>query len=263
MLKKMFSIISIQAFIFLIFAQTPEEIMKKVWELDRGTGAVAQMTMKLISESGQERIRSIKSYWNDYNDHLKTIRIFTAPADVKGTALLIYDFDSPSMDDDQWLYLPSLKKVKRIPSANKKESFMGSDFNYSDMTLFNLEDYTFELTGEADVEGNKTWVIRSIPKNEKVAEETGYSKAVRFIRKDNFVPVRAVLWVNNQKVVKYLEVTKLELIGTVWVRREMIMTSKLDKRILHQTKLIYDSIEFNQKLDENIFNKSSLESDLQ
>jgi hypothetical protein len=109
-------------------------IMKKVDARDEGNTLEQDMMMVLIDKNGKERTRDLKSYAKDFGEDNHRTMFFKSPADVKNTAFLTYDYDDGAKDDDQWLYLPALKKVKRIPSTDKSSSFMGSDFSYFDMT---------------------------------------------------------------------------------------------------------------------------------
>ena len=96
---------------------------------------------------------------------------FLSPADVKNTAFLSYDYDSADRDDDQWLYLPALKKHKRIAGGDKSGSFMGSDFSYSDISKPALDRYTYTRMGESEVDGVPVWQVEAIP-NKKEKKET-------------------------------------------------------------------------------------------
>jgi hypothetical protein len=109
-------------------------IMEKLDARDDGKTIEQDMLMVLIDKNGKKRVRDMKSYGKDFGVDEYQIMFFKSPSDVKNTAFLTYDYDDASKDDDQWLYLPALKKVKRIPSADKSGSFMGSDFSYYDMT---------------------------------------------------------------------------------------------------------------------------------
>ncbi|MHC4966967.1 MAG: outer membrane lipoprotein-sorting protein, partial [Planctomycetota bacterium] len=160
---------------------------------------------------------------------------FLSPADVKDTGFLTYDYDDDAKDDDQWLYLPALKKTKRIASTDKSGSFMGSDFSYADMTDRKLDYYDYTLMQETDVDGVPVWQVESIPNNEKEIDETGYTKSVVFVRQDNYVVIRAVNWVKKGKRLKYFDVKKLEQIDGIWVATEMHMTTKKGKTTLHKT----------------------------
>ena len=183
-------------FASLLFADDPKarEIMQKVEDREDGDNSTSDMEMILIDKNKKKRIRKIKTFTKDKGEDIFRLMFFQYPPDVKDTGFLTYDYENPDKDDDQWLYLPALRKTKRIASSDKSSSFMGSDLNYSDMTKRNLEDYDFTLMKEMDVRGEKTWLIESVPRSEEVIEETGYKKSLLFIRQDNYVVIRAVHW---------------------------------------------------------------------
>jgi hypothetical protein len=175
---------------------------------------------------------------------------------------LTWDYDDPDKDDDQWLYLPALRKTKRIASSDKDGSFMGSDLNYSDMTDRNLDDYDFTLKKEMEVNGVKTWLIESIPRSKKVIKETGYKKSLLFVRQDNYFVIRGVNWVRTSGYLKYMDVKKLELIDNIWVATEMHVTKKKGKNFAHKTILKLNNVKFNQDLDYDMFTVRRMEKGL-
>ena len=183
---------------------------------------------------------------------------FKSPADVKNTAFLTYDYEDTKRDDDQWLYLPALKKVKRIPSSSKSSSFMGSDFSYFDMTDRDLNDYTYKYIKDVIVRGKDAWMISATPTNKEVIKESGYTKTIAIIRKDNYVLVRAINILKNGKK-KFLDVKKMHLDNDIWVFDEMTMTTKKGKRVLHKTILKFKDIELNVNIDDKIFTTRRLE----
>jgi hypothetical protein len=184
---------------------------------------------------------------------------FLEPADVKDTAFLTYDYDDAEKDDDQWLYLPALRKTKRIASSDKTNAFMGSDFSYADMTKRELENYDFRLLKEVRVGDAETWLIESVPRSKRIIEQYGYTKSVSFVRKDNFVVIRGVNWVRDGNRLKYMDIRKLELIDGIWVPTEIHMTTKKDKMTLHKTILKFENVKFKQGLDEGLFTVRQLE----
>jgi len=236
-------------------------IMVKVDARDDGKTIEQNMLMVLIDKKGQKRKRDIKSYSKDFGADSYRIMFFKSPADVKNTSFLTYDYDKSSRDDDQWLYLPALKKVKRIPSADKSGSFMGSDFSYFDMTDRDLEDYNFKLLKETKVRGHAAWMIESSPRNKKVIKESGYSKTVTIVRKDNFVVVRAINYMTNGKK-KYLDLKKIHKQSGIWVVDEMSMTTKKGKALLHKTVLKFKNIKVNKALNDDLFTTRRLSKGL-
>ena len=246
---------------------TARQIMDKVDARDDGDNRTSEMQMLMIDKNGDKRVRKIKTFDKDkINDQgeedRRRIMFFLAPADVKDTGFLTYDYDANEKDDDQWLFLPALKKTKRIASTDKSGSFMGSDFNYSDMTRRNLDAYTFKILKEAEVRGAKAWVVEVLPKTREEAAETGYKKSVLFVRQDNFVAVRAVHWTDTGNKLKYLDVTGLELIDGVWTTTAMSMTTKKNKITEHKTELTFSDIRYNEDLAESLFTLRRLEKGL-
>lgn len=246
-------------------ALTAQQIMQKVYDRDDGNHAVMEMEMVLSDKQGEQRTRTLKSFRRDAGANGKdteSIMFFLSPADVKDTGFLTYDYDDVSKNDDQWLYLPALKKTKRIASSDKSSSFMGTDFTYADMTKRNIANYNYTLLKEDVVNNDKVWVIEAVPSNEKEKEETGYTKSVLFVRQDNFVPVRGVSWLEKGGKLKYMEVKKLDQVDGVWVSSEVVMTTRKDKEILHQTVMHSRNISFNQPQPDETFSTRRLEQGL-
>lgn len=237
-------------------------IMEKVDARDDGDNGMSDMEMVLIDKNGNRRVRQLRARMKDIGKDTHRIMFFLSPPDVKDTGFLTYDYDDPGRDDDQWLYLPALRKTRRIASSDKSGSFMGSDFNYSDMTSRNLTDYEYSLVKEDEVEGHRVWLIQAMPRTKNVVDETGYSKSVLFVRQDNHVVVRAVYWVAESDRLKYFDVKRLELIDTIWVATEIHMTTKQGKTILHRTILQYRNVKFNQKHEPDLFTVRRLEKGL-
>ena len=237
-------------------------IMEKVDARDDGDNQTAEMEMILIDKRGSQRVRKIATFSKDKDADQLKLMFFQHPADVKDTAFLTYDYDDPDKDDDQWLYLPALRKSKRIASSDKSGSFMGSDLNYSDMTDRNLEDYDFTLKKEMEVKGVKTWLIESIPRSKKVIKETGYKKSLIIVRQDNYVVIRAVNWVKDGGYLKYVDVRRLERIDGIWVATETHVTKKRDKKTVHKTILKLNNVKFNQALDYELFTIRRMEKGL-
>lgn len=237
-------------------------IMEKVDARDDGDNRTSDMQMILIDKHDNERIRKMRSFRKDVGMDTYSLTFFLEPADVENTGFLTYDYDDPDKDDDQWLYLPALRKTKRIAASDKSGSFMGSDFNYSDMTSRDLEDYDYSLQKEMEVRGNKVWLIEGVPRSEKVIEETGYSKSLVFVRQDNYVIVRAINWVEKSNKLKYMDVPVLEQIDGIWTPLEITMTTKLGKTTEHKTVLKFENIKYNQAIDKDLFSTRRLEQGL-
>jgi len=238
------------------------EIMEWVDTRDDGDQAVQDLKMVLIDKNGSKRNRTIRSYRMDVGEDTRSIMFFLDPPDVKDTGFLTYDYDEYEKDDEQWLYLPALKKTKRIASGDKSGSFMGSDFSYSDMTERKLDAYDYKLLQADEVGGHAVWVVEAIPNNEKEIDETGYTKQVVFVRQDNHVVVRAKTWLKKGGRNKYLDVKKLEEIDGIWTPTETHMTTKKGNATLHKTILLTDNVRYNQDMGDDQFSVRQLEKGL-
>ena len=243
-----------------VFALSGREIMEKVNARDEGDRSKGEMEMILLDKKGKKRIRKLKTFGGKKGKDTLSLMFFLSPADVKNTGFLTYDYNKSGKDDDQWLYLPALRKTKRIAAGDKSGSFMGSDLNYSDMTTPDLDLYDYTLMKETEVRGKKVWQIKAVPKNKDEAEKSGYSKSVIFIRQDNYVMIRAVRWVHKKRRNKYLDVKKLEKIDGIWISTEMHVTTKTGKKTLHKTILKQNNIRFNQdEVNADLFTVRRLE----
>jgi len=238
-----------------------EEIMHRVDARDDGDRSIRELEMILIDKNDNRRVRRIRSYSRDDGEDVHTILFFLEPADVKDTGFLTYDYDAEK-DDDQWLYLPALRKTKRIASSDKSGSFMGSDFSYADLTTREVENYDWTLMKETEVRGSPVWQIQGIPRTQDEIDETGYLKSIVFVRKDNYVAVRSVNWLEKGGRLKYMDVKKLEQIDGIWVPTEIHMTTKKSGETLHKTVLTIHNVRFGQDLDADFFSVRQLEKGL-
>ncbi len=198
---------------FSVSAQlTGREIVDKAYNLPTGDDQTSVLTMTLINKSGQTRVRKIQQYTKDFGDTEKSIMFFKTPADVKNTSFMNWSYDSDKADD-QWIYLPALKKVKRISSDSKSDYFMGSDFTYDDLGDRKLDADTHKLLREETVDGVECYVVESVSKD----EDYMYSKTVTWIRKNNFVGMKKEFYDEDEELLKILSIKDLKEIDGIWV----------------------------------------------
>ena len=168
------------------FAETPDEkgLAIAVEDDKRDNGFVdyqAKMEMILKNRHGEESARYLRTKNLEVNgDGDKSLVVFDKPRDVKGTALL--NFTHKTGTDDQWLFLPALKRVKRISSANKSGSFMGSEFAYEDVTSQELEKYTYKWIRDETLDGMESFVFERYP----TYKNSGYTRQVVWLDKKEY-----------------------------------------------------------------------------
>lgn len=242
------------------FALDAQEIMREVDERDKGDRMRANMQMILVDGANRTRERKMVQFKRDFAAITKKAIIFLEPSDVKNTGFLI--FDHKSEDDEQWLYLPNLQKTKRIASSDQSGSFMGSDFSYNDLNDRNIDDYNYKLVGDREVNGFAVWLIEATPKNERVRENSGYTRSLLAVRKDNFFVIRAINYETKKNRVKFLDIPTVEQIDGIWQPLEMQMTTKQDNTVLHSTTIRFQNVRFGQELDDEQFSIRGIERGL-
>ncbi len=227
---------------------TGRDIVEKVYNLPTGGDQTSDLTMTLINKSGKERIRKIKQFTKDMGDMEKSIMFFQSPADVKNTSFMNWTYDDESKSDDQWIYLPTLKKVKRISSDSKSDYFMGSDFTYDDLGDRKLDDDAHQLIGEETIDGVDYYVVESTPKEEDYI----YSKTKTWIRKDNFIGLKKKFYDEDEDLLKILKIKKVEEIsGFLVITRSEMENVQND----HKTTMVLSDIEINTGISDSKFSE--------
>lgn len=220
----------------------------------RDTGwkdSTASMQMILINPNGQKSSREVRlKFLEGSGDGDKSLSVFDSPKDVQGTAFL--SFSHALTADEQWLYLPALKRVKRIASANKSGPFMGSEFAFEDLSSNEVEKYTYEYLREESVEGQDCFVVRNYPQY----EHSGYKYRDVWIDKKHYRTVKIDFYDRKGAPLKTLTQHNHILYLDKYWRAETF------KMINHQTnkatELAWKDYQFQKGLTEEDFNRNSL-----
>ncbi len=185
-------------------AQNPKEIVKKSHEVVKVSSFEAIATLTITDSKGNQRIRknSMASV-SEADGTEKRIIKFISPADVKGTGILIYDY--PEKSDDMWIYLPALRKTRRIVSKEKSKSFMGSEFSNANMTVPGLEDFSYALKGEENLNGNTCFLIESTPNTTNLEDEYGYARSVSWVDKNSYLVHQTLYYDFENELYKTIE----------------------------------------------------------
>jgi hypothetical protein len=232
------------------------DVMNRVDNRDDGDDLIQKIHQKLIDKRGNMREREMVSFRKDYGKDSKSISYFLSPANIRDTALLTYDYDGVEKDDDQWLYLPALKKVRRISSSDRGDYFMGTDFTFEDIKQTpELEDYNWTLTGSETVDGHDCWVVEGEPRTDALKKNLGYSKTRGLIRKDINMTIRTDYWDRKGQVLKHFRITELKQIAGIWTATNMVMENVQTK---HHTEMIFTDHRYNTGLSDRTFSERML-----
>lgn len=225
-----------------------QEIMEKVYYRPTGRDVQSELTMTLINSRGDQRERQIKQFVKDFGDEEKKIMFFLSPADVRDTSFMNWSFDQEGRDDDQWIYLPALKRVKRISSDSKSDYFMGSDFTYDDLGDRHPSEDNHRLLREESLNGESCYVVESIPKD----PDYMYSKTVSWVVKDKWIGLKREFYDEDGDLLKVLTVKSYDEIGGYWVLLHFEMH---DVQKDHTTRMQLENVQIEKGIDDSYFSE--------
>lgn len=239
------------------FALTPEEqkgldISIETKKRDLGwQDSTADMLMLLRNKQGQESIREIKIKSLEVDsDGDKSLTIFNKPRDVKGTAFL--SFSHPVEADDQWLFLPALKRVKRISSRNKSGPFMGSEFAFEDLSSFEVEKYRYKYLADEEANGLMSFKVEQYP----IDENSGYTKRITWIDKEEYRIQKVEFYDRKNSLLKTLHFTQYQQYLNKYWRADV--QNMVNHQSGKSTELQWSNYQFKTGLKESDFNRNSL-----
>ena len=238
------------------------EIMRQVEEYQRATSDSAFNRMQLstcrfgVSENRitcaeRPRVKALESVGKNYGPEgldSRSVTIVLEPADERGIGMLSYVYDDAERQNESWIYLSALGRVKRIASGNSDEeseaaSVFGSEFTTEDMDTGKLEQYEINVLEESIEGGREVWVIELIP-NEERARETRYGRIVNYIDKERYVGLRSDMYDHYGNAVKRMLASRVELIDGVWMARSATMMNLVTNRLSNMAVLeIYTGID--------------------
>jgi len=248
-------LIAVPALMFSQAKITGLKIIENVYNRETGNDMQGDLTMSLINSRGDQRVRKIKQFVKDFGKMEKKIMFFVSPADVRNTSFMNWSYDEAGKDDDQWIYLPALKKVKRISSDSKSDYFMGSDFTYDDLGDRHPTDDTHKILREETVNGEDCYVVESVSKDEDYI----YSRTVSRIIKDKWIGLKKEFYDEDEELLKTLTVKKYEKIKNYWT----ILSSEMHNvQKDHTTKMELANVKLDTGIPANKFTERMMKRGL-
>lgn len=237
-----------------IYALTAEEIAQKSQEafLYVGKDFKTRVLMKLITESGKERIREMTMLRKNYGhvgDEQKYFIYFHKPADVIKMTFMVYKY--PGRDDDRWLFIPAINMTRRIAARDKTSSFVGSDFTYEDISGRDLEDDTYTIEKEETLNNRAVYVIRSTPK----ARDVNYRYKVSWIDRENFLPLKEEYYDLKGELMKVFTAEKIEKVNGFPTVVERTMKNIQSG---HRTEITFLKTDYDIGIPDNLFSERFL-----
>ncbi len=232
------------------------EIAMKVYMREDGDDQVSKAVFTLINNKGQKRVRETLRYWKDYDgkDGLssKTFIYFSSPPDVKDTTFLNWSQKDPTADDDQWIYLPALRKVRRIAAGDKENSFMGTDLIFDDLGDREVDEDEHKLIRVEHENGVKFYVVEAIPKKKDYI----YSRKLSWVHAQNWTVPRIEFYDRKGQLLKIMQTEWMQVDG-IWTWKRTVVENQQNG---HRTEIDISDVKINQGLDDSLFTERSLRS---
>jgi len=228
------------------------EIATELERRDTGwSDSQASLQMILRNRNGDEHIRTLRLQSLEVDgDGDKSLSIFDSPRDVKGTAFL--SFTHALEPDEQWLYMPALKRVKRISSSNKSGPFLGSEFAFEDLTSFEVKKYTYNYLGDEVYEGQDSFMVEAVPEY----EYSGYTRQIIWVDKERYIPLKIAFYDRKNALLKTLVFSQYkQYLGQYWRADTQLMSNHVNGK---STELQWEAYQFRTGLSDRDFDRNTL-----
>lgn len=239
-------------------AQTADEIVANVNARDEGISQTRDAALTLTDKRGKTREQTIRAYRKYYGKEKRTIIFYLEPANVKDTSFLTIDYPGVEQEDDQWLYLPAMRKVRRISASNKGDYFLGTDLTYDDLkrdAKMSAEDYNWSTAGSETVNGVEALVLEGVPVDEETADELGYGKAKLHVDPNTWMVLRYEYWDVNGNPLKVLR--NLEIVGIegYWTANRI---EAENAKTGHSTVIDFSDTVYGEEIDDELFSEAMM-----
>jgi outer membrane lipoprotein-sorting protein len=235
-----------------------DEIVQRMNDRDEGTSLTRTLVMELIDKDGTTRTRSLRAYRRQVGPDRRAVLFFDEPPAVKGTAFLSWDYGDPARDDDQWLYLPELRKTRRIALAERGRAFLGTDLSFEDMrkeTKLEGSDYRWQSAGEETVDGARCWVVEGVAVDEATARETGYGRLRLRVDAASWMPRFLEYWDPAGAPLKTIRLRDIEQVDGLWTARRI---EAANEQTGHQTRIRFEQVDFRTDVSEELLTEAAM-----
>jgi len=243
-------------------------VAEQINAIDDGDHRVNFMDMKLTDRRGKIRERKTISYRKYFGEEKRTVLFYRSPRNIKNTGFLTYDYPELEKDDDQWLYLPALRKARRISASDRGDYFLGTDATYEDIKLegkLSLADFSFTSLGREAISteertryglADKEYLLlEGKPKNDDAAKELGYGRSLAWVDQDNWIIIKGQFWDVNLNPLKDLYVGDIRQIDGYWTRHQLTI---LNHKSGHKTEFTFSEVDYKKPVKDNLFSRQAL-----
>jgi predicted RND superfamily exporter protein len=233
-------------------------LAEQINAVEEGVQRSSKLSMKMIDRRGKVRQRETLTFRKYYGLEKRTVLFYQSPKNVKDTGFLTYDYPDADKDDDQWLYLPALRKARRISASDRGDYFLGTDFTYEDIKKegkFELSDYHFKTIEKSSLRGKEVLLLEAVAVDEETAKELGHSKVLAWVDTSNWIVLKSQSWDINQNELKTAVMSDIRLIDGIWTRHNLIVDNH---KTGHHTEFSFSQVDYNTEVKDRIFTRQSL-----
>ena len=266
-------IVLISIFATQAFAQNPtsssdailptgEEVAMHINSRDEGKAVSRKLSIEMRDRRGKIRQRETMSYRKYFAEEKRTVIFYLSPKNIKDTAFLTYDYNDPALKDNQWLYLPALRKVRRISAADRGDYFLGTDMTYEDIKLetrVSTADFNFQTIGTCDANGKPGLQIEGTPKTPEIARELGYSKTQSCIDNTIWMVRTSQFWDIKGNLLKTVTISNIEQIQGIWTQQNIDVENH---KTGHSTGLTFSEVDYQSLVPDNMFTTNAIKRGL-
>jgi len=235
-----------------------DEIARRVNARDEGVAVSRHLTMQMTDRRGKTRTRETRGFRKYYGAQKRTVIFYLAPRNVRNTAFLTWDYPDADRDDDQWLYLPAMRKVRRISAADRGDYFLGTDLSYEDIKLetrLGIDDYRRRTLGEDEVDGHHCYVLESVPVDGETGRELGYGRVEQCVDSEIWMVRRARFWDTRGKPLKTAYFRDIRRVQGIWTQHRIEVENH---KAGHRTLFLFSDVDYRAGIPDELFTRNAL-----
>ena len=239
-----------------------DEIANHINSRDEGVAVSRLLKMEMTDRHGKVRIRETRAFRKYFGDEKRTVIFYLKPKNIKDTAFLTYDYADKEKDDDQWLYLPAMRKVRRISASDRGDYFLGTDLSYEDIKLetrVSIKDYTRKTIGEDEVDGFHCYVVEETTIDENTAEELGHLRRESCVDDTIWIVRRSHFWDLQNKPLKTTYFRDISKVQGIWTAHKIEVENH---KTGHHTIFTFSDVDYNEGVKDRVFTQNALKRGL-
>jgi len=241
-------------------------IIENVNQVAEGQHAISDLHMTLTDKSGKVRERKALSFRKYFGEEKRTLLIYQRPTNVKDTGFLTYDYPDVDTEDDQWLYLPALRKVRRISASDRGDYFLGTDFTYEDIKKsgkIEQQDFDFQTLSKDVIEvgGVKvaTYKVAATTKSNQIAEELGFARSEIWVNPETWIIVKTDYWDLKDRYLKTYTASNIRQVDGIWTKH---LLEVKNHKTGHHSRFEFSNVDYNTPVKDDLFTRRTLERGL-